>query len=95
MATKESKIRLEFDAEVLRNEIFDIEDFASFQRFWHRFEHFIEDRVVLGHLNVLEGHGLIPSDFKDVEGQLSYHAGREQYTIDYHQIVREWLVTIQ
>jgi len=30
---KNSNVRLEFDAEVLRNEVFDVADFASFQRF--------------------------------------------------------------
>ncbi|BDZ29785.1 hypothetical protein RA086_01230 [Lactiplantibacillus sp. WILCCON 0030] len=95
MTPKSSNVRLEFAAEVLRNEVFDVVDFASFQRFWQRYEHFLEDRMVNGHLNVLEGHGLIPSDFKDVGGRLGYHAGDEQYQIDYSQIVREWIVTIQ
>ncbi|MFB9769647.1 hypothetical protein [Lactiplantibacillus modestisalitolerans] len=95
MALKSSKIRLEFDAEVLRNEIFDVHDFASFQRFWQRFEHFLTDRMVVGHLNVLEGHGLIPSEFKDANGRLAYRAGDADYQIDYDQIVREWIVTIQ
>lgn len=31
---KSVRIRLEFNAEVLRNEIFDVHDFASFQNFW-------------------------------------------------------------
>lgn len=95
MTPKSSNIRLEFDAEVLRNEIFDVHDFASFERFWQRFEHFLTDRMVIGHLNVLEAHGLIPSEFKDVAGRLSYLAGNEEYQIDYDQIVREWIVTIQ
>jgi len=92
---KNSNVRLEFDAEVLRNEVFDVADFASFQRFWQRFEHFLEDRMVVGRLKVLEGHGLIPSDFKDVDGRLGYQAGEKQYQIDYDQIVREWIVTTQ
>lgn len=95
MTPNSSNIRLEFDAEVLRNEIFDVRDFESFERFWQRFEHFLTDRMVVGHLNVLEGHGLIPSEFQDVAGRLAYRAGDEQYQIDYDQIVREWLVTIQ
>lgn len=95
LTPKSSNIRLEFDAEVLRNEVFDVVDFASFQRFWQRFEHFLEDRMVQGHLNILEGHGLIPSDFADDNGRLSYRAGDQQYQIDYHEIVREWIVTIQ
>jgi len=95
LTPKGSNVRLEFDAEVLRNEVFDVVDFASFQRFWQRFEHFLEDRMVAGHLNVLEGHGLIPSDFKDVNGRLGYQVGDDQYLIDYNQIVREWIVTIQ
>lgn len=95
MTPKSSNIRLEFDAEVLRNEIFDVHDFASFQRFWQRFEHFLADQMVVGHLNVLESHGLIPSEFKDTAGRLAYHAGNTEYQIAYDQIVREWLVTIQ
>ncbi len=95
LAPKSANIRLEFDAEVLRNEIFDVVDFASFERFWQRFEHFLEDRKVTGHLHVLEGHGLIPSEFKDVAGSLGYLAGGEPYQVDYDQIMRDWLITIQ
>lgn len=95
MTPKSSNVRLEFDAEVLRNEVFDVADFASFQRFWQRFEHFSEDRMVVDHLKILESHGLIPSDFKDVNGRLGYRAGEAQYQIDYDQIVREWIVTTQ
>ncbi|MBQ0837895.1 hypothetical protein [Lactiplantibacillus pentosus] len=92
---KSVRIRLEFNAEVLRNEIFDVHDFASFQNFWQRFENFLADRMVIGHLNVLEGHGLIPSDFKDVDGQLAYQVGEDDYQIAYDQIAREWTVTIR
>ncbi|MFC6182495.1 hypothetical protein [Lactiplantibacillus daowaiensis] len=95
MAPRSTNIRIEFDAEVLRNEVADIVDFASFKRFWQRFEHFLEDRMVWGHLNVLEGHGLIPSEFKDVNGQLSYSAGGDTYQVAYDQIVSDWVVTIQ
>ena len=92
---KSVRIRLEFNAEVLRNEIFDVHDLASFQNFWQRFENFLADRMVVGHLNVLEGHGLIPSDFKDVDGQLAYQVGEDDYQIAYDQIAREWTVTIR
>lgn len=51
--------------------------------------------MVVGHLNVLEGHGLIPSDFKDVDGQLAYQVGEDDYQIAYDQIAREWTVTIR
>ncbi|CAM3186443.1 hypothetical protein [Lactiplantibacillus plajomi] len=95
MTRKVSNVRLEFDAEVLRNEIFDVHDFESFERFWKRFEHFLGDRMVVGHLNVLEGHGLIPSDFNDADGQLAYVAGDQPYRTAYDQIAREWMVTIQ
>jgi len=95
LTPKNSNIRLEFDAEVLRNEIFDVHDFATFERFWQRFEHFLTDRMVAGRLNVLEAHGLIPSEFRDVAGRLAYSAGDQEYQIDYDQIVREWMVTTQ
>lgn len=95
LAPKTTNIRLEFDAEVLRNEIFDVIDFASFQRFWQRFDHFLADRMVWGHLNVLDGHGLIPSEFEDVDGQLSYQAGEQTYQIAYDQLVREWVISVQ
>ena len=93
MAPRKSNIRLEFDAEVLRNEIFDVVDFPSFERFWQRFDHFLEDRLVAGHLNILEGHGLIPSDFQDVDGQLGYVAGGDQYQVPYDQLMRDWVIT--
>ncbi|MDV0431562.1 hypothetical protein RXV91_11875 [Lactiplantibacillus sp. DA1] len=95
MIPKSARIRLEFDAEVLRNEIFDVHDFGSFQNFWHRFENFLADRMVVGHLNVLEGRGLIPSDFADIDGQLAYQVGEANYRIAYDQIAREWTVTIR
>jgi len=92
---KSARIRLEFDAEVLRNEILVVHDFESFQGFWHRFENFLADRMVMGHLNVLESHGWIPSDFEDVDGQLAYQVGEEAYRVDYTQLAREWTVTIR
>ena len=51
--------------------------------------------MVAGRLNVLEAHGLIPSEFRDVAGRLAYSAGDQEYQIDYDQIVREWMVTTQ
>ncbi|MEW2859029.1 hypothetical protein AB1A63_13320 [Lactiplantibacillus paraplantarum] len=51
--------------------------------------------MVVGHLNVLEGRGLIPSDFADDDGQLAYQVGETNYRIAYDQIAREWTVTIR
>lgn len=92
---KSARIRIEFDAEVLRNEIFDVHDFASFQSFWQRFENFLADRMVVGHLNVLEGRGLIPSEFADIDGHLAYQVGEDKHQIAYDQIAREWTITIR
>lgn len=51
--------------------------------------------MVVGHLNVLEGRGLIPSDFADVDGHLAYQVGEDAHQIAYDQIAREWTITIR